>query len=159
MSSVINRKNNFLQIFFNIFILIFIIFSSLKVYHQYFFNQKRITWQDNRIIKDKVIPDLIKIGLNKKEILVVGSHAEIYFYLNKKPLTYFPLVLNFVPEFYKDFFYQDYLNALKKAQILLIINDDLKYQKILNEKRVKEFVQNNFKKVKEEKDYQILTKN
>jgi hypothetical protein len=148
-----------LQIFLNIFILIFIIFSSLKVYRQYFFNQKRITWQDNKIIKDKVIPDLIKIGLNKKEILVLGNHVEIYFYLNKKPPTYFPLVLNFVPEFYKAFFYQDYLNALKNAKILLLINDDLKYQKILNDKRVKEMVQKNFKKVKEEKEYQILTKN
>lgn len=103
-----------MQIFFNIFILIFIIFSSLKVYHQYFFNQKRITWQDNRIIKDKVIPDLIKIGLNKKEILVLGNHAEIYFYLNKKPLTYFPLVLNFVPEFYKEFFLSRLSKRFKK---------------------------------------------
>ncbi|MGB9609105.1 MAG: hypothetical protein ACPL3E_01885, partial [Minisyncoccia bacterium] len=154
-----SQEKSQLSKFFKFFILIFLIFICFKTYKQYFFNQKREVWQDNKIVKEKIMTDLKKINIEKKKILIVGDHAEIYFYLNKKPLTYFPLVFNFVPEFYKEFFYEDYYKAISKAEILLVFKDNYLQKKLLTQNKIKILINKQFKKLEEKNEYEIYIKN
>lgn len=151
---IIDKKK--LGRFFQVVTLIFLFFLILKIKNQYFFNQKRIIWQNN--LNYKALFQLKKMKIGDKKILIIGNHGEFYVYLNKIPLTYFPLVFNFVPQYFS-FFYDDYKKAISQSDFLLIFPDDDSGRVVLKNKKIKELVRRNFKKIINEKDYVIYIKN
>ncbi len=142
-----------LEKLFLIMVFAYLLVIINKVKHQYiFFNKDRVAWIENKTAR-LIVNRLEKLKLSEESVLVLGERVEIYYFINKPPLGYFPIIFPWVDKYFP-FFQEKMIEAINKAKVIIVTNDTIG-QNIISFPKIKEILKNKYQLIESKKDYQL----
>lgn len=154
----IDKPKRLWEFFFLLGVIFYLLFVFIKTKSQYFYFKKNLVpWIENKTTQS-IMNRIKKLKKTNESIFVMGERVEIYYLMNTKPPTYFPLILPLVDEFFEDFDTK-IIEGINKSSIIIQTKDKIS-EKILNRKKIRRIILENFERIEENHNYQIyLRKN